>query len=112
MMVTEFPRCPGCGGLYACAPECAEMLRRRKEADEAMERAREAHRVAEEARGEKIAEGEDGVYVRNDNEGKPVVVAFNQGGHDCTIVLVEDVLEWVRRRRPDLLSSNRSEVES
>lgn len=69
--------------------------------EEVQMKTREAHRVAEASRGEKIAEGEDGIYIRD--EGDPVIIAFNQGGHDCTLVAVKDVLAWVRAKRPDLL---------
>lgn len=60
--------------------------------------------------GEKIAEGEDGVYIE-DGDTEPRIVAYNEGGHNCTEVFVTEVLDWVRKNRPDLLAPPSSSKE-
>lgn len=38
-----------------------------------------------------------------EEDGRPHVVAFNQGGYDSTAVDLLDLVAWLRRCRPDLL---------
>lgn len=57
----------------------------------------------EQSKGTKIAEGEDGVYVAYETSGDPIVVVYNEGGHNSTSVSVRAILAWVAEFRRDLL---------
>ena len=35
---------------------------------------------------------------------RPIVVAKNQNGHDCTAIDLLDIIEWVKDNMPELLA--------
>lgn len=43
--------------------------------------------------------------VRNNPEltDRPVILAVNEGGHNCVEVDLLDVIDWVKENRPELL---------
>lgn len=43
------------------------------------------------------------VRLETEANGRLVVVALNEGGHNGTRVDLVDLLDWLRRNRPDLL---------
>ena len=48
-----------------------------------------------------IREYAEGLPVKiHSHEGRLVIEATNQGGYDCTLVDLQDVLDWVREHRP------------
>lgn len=92
-------RCPACSAHYT-EPHQSTCL---AVAERAREIAKYQARKSEEeaARGEKIAEGEEGIYAIDDLD--PVIVAYNEGGYNSTVVRVSVILDWLRKRRPELL---------
>jgi hypothetical protein len=44
-------------------------------------------------------------WVRDNPEllGRPVILAINEGGHNCVEVDLLDVIEWVKENKPELL---------
>lgn len=50
-----------------------------------------------------VTEYGDGLDVKiGYDKGRPVIVAFNEGGYCCTFVDLIQVLEWVRNNMPEL----------
>lgn len=50
---------------------------------------------------------EDGdVCIENPRGASPDLVAYNQGGFDCTSVPLRVIVRWVREHRPDLLAED------
>lgn len=41
--------------------------------------------------------------IKHEDNGRLVVLALNESGHNCTYVDLDDLLQWVRTNRPDLL---------
>ena len=37
--------------------------------------------------------------------GREVIVASNQGGHDCTLVDLHQLITWLKANRPELLTN-------
>jgi membrane protease subunit (stomatin/prohibitin family) len=42
--------------------------------------------------------------IENKDNHRLVIRAYNEGGYNCTTVDLIDVIEWVKKHRPDLLS--------
>ena len=42
---------------------------------------------------------------KKDGDGRFVIIASNQGGHDCTQVDLLDLLVWIRTYRPEIWKS-------
>ncbi len=52
-----------------------------------------------------IREYSEGMTVEVDeHKGRPIIVAWNEGGGNLTQVDIEDVLDWVAENRPEMLA--------
>jgi hypothetical protein len=101
-----FSRCHECKAVYSekHKDDCVTAKNQREAAERFQDEVRERHRVEEADRGERIGTCDDeGVYIQGGDGPSPRILAFNQGGHDCTLVDLREVVEWVKRRRPELL---------
>jgi hypothetical protein len=46
---------------------------------------------------------EDYAVEFDESYGRPVVLAFNEGGYNSTAVDLLDLIDWLRKHRPELL---------
>lgn len=52
-----------------------------------------------------VRQGNDGVIIDTNNEGREEIICFTQCGHDCTSVDLLDLIEYLKKHRPELLTS-------
>jgi hypothetical protein len=50
-----------------------------------------------------IIEHDGYYYNRPETKGRLVIIALNEGGHNSTEVDLLDVIEWVKKNKPELL---------
>lgn len=46
------------------------------------------------------------VEISQHDNGRPVIVAYNEAGYNHTIVDLEDMLQWIASNMPEMLHSN------
>ncbi len=64
-------------------------------------------------KGEEFLEGvrehAEGSWVSikaDEDTGRECVLAYNEGGHNCTLVDLLDLVEWIKANRPELIKEN------
>jgi hypothetical protein len=55
-----------------------------------------------------VREYSDGHLVElREYDGRDVVLAWNQGAHDCTQVDLLDLIAWIRKNKPEILAESK-----
>ena len=55
------------------------------------------------------SEGMEVGVDREEDSNRWIVRAYNEGGHNCTEVDILDLVDWLRKNKPDLLQESPSD---